>query len=287
MVQIIWFAIQTGRYKKVVKRKKNKKMKILVLPDIHGRKFWKAPCERVENYDKVIFLGDYMDPYGFEGNSVEDAIANFEEIIDFANSHKDKVVLLLGNHDMPYFSETYNKFSWSHCRHSKRFHNDIASLFEENKDMFKIAYTIDDILFTHAGCTSEWLTDTFTKDYPVKGEQTLDDLVFSLNNLLNTKHGLKFLYHVGRERGGWNKSGSCIWADVYEIKWDVESVKDEDARVHFIHGVKQVFGHTLQAFEDKEGKLFYGDPIEEDTYKMLDNTHAYELDTKEFKATML
>ena len=73
-------------------------MKILVLPDIHGRPFWTKPSKRVNEYDKVIFLGDYMDPYPFEGNSVEDSLANFGQIIDFAKNNKDKVNLLLGNH---------------------------------------------------------------------------------------------------------------------------------------------------------------------------------------------
>ena len=37
---------------------------ILVYPDIHGRKFWK----RVKEFDfeRIIFLGDYLDPYPFD-----------------------------------------------------------------------------------------------------------------------------------------------------------------------------------------------------------------------------
>ena len=45
-------------------------MKILVLPDIHGRKFWEEPCKHIEDYDKIVFLGDYMDPYDFEHISI-------------------------------------------------------------------------------------------------------------------------------------------------------------------------------------------------------------------------
>ena len=36
--------------------------KILVIPDLHGRGFWKEPCNNWEG--KIIFLGDYHDPYG-------------------------------------------------------------------------------------------------------------------------------------------------------------------------------------------------------------------------------
>lgn len=73
-------------------------MKILVLPDMHGRQFWRKPCENVEMYDKIIFLGDYLDPYDFENVSVENAIDNFKEIIELKEKHTSKTVLLLGNH---------------------------------------------------------------------------------------------------------------------------------------------------------------------------------------------
>ena len=37
--------------------------KVLVVPDVHGRLFWKEPVERyLEEVDRVVFLGDYLDP---------------------------------------------------------------------------------------------------------------------------------------------------------------------------------------------------------------------------------
>ncbi len=71
---------------------------VLVLPDVHGRKFWKKPCENIENYDKVVFLGDYFDPYDFEKISVVDCIENFNEILELKRNNMDKVILLIGNH---------------------------------------------------------------------------------------------------------------------------------------------------------------------------------------------
>ena len=40
--------------------------KILIIPDVHGRRFWRDAIES-DDYDKVIFLGDYLDPYPDEG----------------------------------------------------------------------------------------------------------------------------------------------------------------------------------------------------------------------------
>lgn len=255
-------------------------MKILVNGDIHGRHFWKEPCNNIETYDKVVFLGDYLDPYDFEGITVRDAIENFKEIIEFTKSNLDKVVLLLGNHDMPYFSKTYKRFSKWHCRHSYENYEEIAKIFEDNKELFKIAHVEDDVLFTHAGCTSGWLKTVFTEQYVITN---LDDLSFSLNNLLNTTKGLSYLYMVSRERGGDYVYGSCIWADVNETYWDQVSKLDGEHKVHDIHNVKQVFGHTLQAFYDQEHNIGYGRPREYFCCKMIDTGNAYILDTEKFK----
>ena len=44
----------------------NKMNNIIVNPDIHGRRFWEESAKRVNEFDKIIFLGDYFDPYDFE-----------------------------------------------------------------------------------------------------------------------------------------------------------------------------------------------------------------------------
>lgn len=72
--------------------------KILIVPDVHGRTFWKKAKELINEVDTVVFLGDYMDPYPEEGITYEEAINNFKEIIEFAKTYKDKVILLKGNH---------------------------------------------------------------------------------------------------------------------------------------------------------------------------------------------
>ena len=69
--------------------------KVLIAPDIHCRDFYK-PLLDVKD-QKIIFLGDYMDPYSSENTSDKQGIANLEEIIDFAKQN-DNVILLEGNH---------------------------------------------------------------------------------------------------------------------------------------------------------------------------------------------
>ena len=267
-----------------------KKNTILVCGDIHGRKFWKKPCENIDNYDKLVFLGDYLDPYNFEFISVEEAIENFKEIIELKRNNMDKVILLIGNHDCPYAFKDYFNLSSYHCRHSKLFHNVISKLFTENKDLFQIAYVYptqslsinDEILFTHAGVESNWL------DKVVKCDETdIHKIAETLNTLTETKTGLIKLFCITPERGGRDKYGSCIWCDVHDMYWDNELKRNPEVTIKPIQNIKQIFGHTLQAYYNENRKIVYGDAWEFDNCKMLDTTNAYELNAETFTITKI
>ena len=61
---------------------------IAIIPDVHGRQFWKDVIPRKDEFEKIIFLGDYLDPYGFEEISNLNALDNFKEILEFKKSPK-------------------------------------------------------------------------------------------------------------------------------------------------------------------------------------------------------
>lgn len=75
-------------------------MKILVIPDVHGRDFWIEPCYHTEEFDKIIFLGDYHDPYSFQVSEDTSRHRLRDILLPFVLEHKDKVICLLGNHKM-------------------------------------------------------------------------------------------------------------------------------------------------------------------------------------------
>ena len=58
-------------------------MALLIVPDVHGRTFWEGPVDRfMHQVDKIIFLGDYLDPYPKETDvELENVLDNFEKII--------------------------------------------------------------------------------------------------------------------------------------------------------------------------------------------------------------
>ena len=105
---------------------------ILIIPDVHGRTFWKDALDDIEDYDKVIFLGDYLDPYPGEGIKFVEAMEVLSSIVQLKVENLDKVVLLLGNHDLHYFNPLYRDkaMCW-------RYDEEYAEMAEEYFDMNK------------------------------------------------------------------------------------------------------------------------------------------------------
>lgn len=200
-------------------------MKILIIPDIHGRDFWRIPCK--EEWDKIIFLGDYTDPYPGEALQSE-VLFNIIDIVEFKRQNPDKVVLLWGNHDLPYWCEEYRKQFDYWCRHDNLRHNDIEAFFNENLDKFQWAYQEDKYLFTHAG-----INNGFAK---LLGEEYGEVNANVINDFFNNKNNQMLLAMVSFYRGGWDKFSSPVWADIHE---HYGVVPNKYIRKYF-----QIFGHT-------------------------------------------
>ena len=101
----------------------------IIIPDVHGRKFWRAAVQGHEE-DKIIFLGDYVDPYDWEEILASEAFKELQDIIAFKKEHPDNVVLLLGNHDMGYLDREI-----CCCRMDFYREKQIGDLFRENLDL--------------------------------------------------------------------------------------------------------------------------------------------------------
>lgn len=150
--------------------------KYLVLGDIHGRQDWKNIIAS-ENPDKIIFLGDYVSTH--EDITPQEQIYNLTEILHFKESNPEKVILLRGNHDIQhlgyYWAECsgydYVVLNWMTGKIVKeKFLSLTDWIYKDNgfkqaviynKAIDKKIYTCDpnkDILFSHAGVSSEWIT---------------------------------------------------------------------------------------------------------------------------------
>lgn len=237
-----------------------KNIHTLIIPDVHGRTFWKEAIEKFPK-DKfpelpIIFLGDYVDPYKFEGITREAAIDNFQEIIDIAKSD-NRIHLLIGNHDMHYWYDAEYKSRVDHKNYNK-----IKEMFLENFSLFNIAYeeiiNNEKYLYTHAGVSKPWLDHLrFIGDLALKTHigrlseeqipmcEMLRDMTpdaSKLNKMKDNFQGQANLWMASYARGGDYNVGSCIWEDLSE--WMYEGME--------IPGLWQIFGHSRWSKEDPD-----------------------------------
>jgi hypothetical protein len=186
---------------KVVKSRINS-CPTVVFGDIHGLTYWKKVV--AENPScRYIFLGDYLDPYEYIER--EQLINNLQEIIHLKNNRNDDVILLLGNHDLHYFSSDMDSGS--------RFDFDIAEeaskLFRENIHLFMYAFQEENRIFTHAGISERWFFNGFIGNAD-------QNIAAQLNNPLPAQ--VAALCRCGAMRGGnWNAVGGIFWADISEL----------------------------------------------------------------------
>lgn len=194
--------------------------KVIILPDIHGRTFWKYALEHIDEFDKVIFLGDYLDPYPHEGITFDESVENFKEILEFKKNNIDKVELLIGNHDCHYIWLDF--MDCSRLNRSRR--KEMNKLYNDNYELFRIAYLLNDkYLFSHAGVYKEWLVAN-----SIELNDFLDKPISFWNGTYNT-----FLEDLSYYRGGNNLAGSIVWADIRE-----------SLTQPLLDGYYQIVGHT-------------------------------------------
>lgn len=212
-------------------------MKIIIVPDVHGRTFWRKCKDLINSIDKIIFLGDYLDPY--VDIDPEEALEEFKQIIEFKKENPDKVILLIGNHDCGYFPELLSSYS---CRRYEKAKYEISNLFMDNLNLFDLTYAYDKYLFSHAGIVPEWFdyikSERFFNIYKIENKDEFLNLQLTdLSPLLTMNNGIKALWMISRDRGGRDSYGSCIWADIHEhigYYWNKP-----------LEGWYQIFAHSL------------------------------------------
>jgi predicted phosphodiesterase len=130
-------------------------MRIVILGDTHGNNVWKGIVDHEkDSTDLFIFLGDYFDSRNPK-ISQRDCLNNFNDILQFKNLNKDKVVLLIGNHDYHWLPDAPYKQSSFDPYMDK----EIGDLLTNNinNGNIQLVYEQDNYLFSHAGISQKWL----------------------------------------------------------------------------------------------------------------------------------
>jgi len=197
-------------------------MKHVIVGDLHGKDCWKEID--INAYDKVIFLGDYVDHWNLPDQSI---YQNLEDVIKLKKKHPDRVELLLGNHDVQYLH--YPHFLCSGFRPTMQ--RSLTYVFNDNKDLFKMGYQRGNHLFTHAGVTNSWYAE-FLQLPLLQQIKDEDDTVAGLLNKIEQTSKRGLLHRAGSIRGG-DGCGGPTWADRKEMIADM------------LDGYHQVVGHTV------------------------------------------
>lgn len=130
-------------------------MKVLAIGDIHT-KLWviDAVKNRVDDYDAVVFVGDYADDW----NSMpQQTIDTWRALKDFQEEYINKVDVLIGNHDYIYVNQTSTISSGYNTTTQML----LASV--DNKDLkdwlssLPVTIMIDGVVYSHAGLSEEWM----------------------------------------------------------------------------------------------------------------------------------
>lgn len=221
-------------------------MKIVVLGDTHGSTLWKKIIED-EQPDKVIFLGDYFDPYN--KFLIKGMYDNFKEILKYKKKNKDKCILLIGNHDYHYMSFGTNYSTRYSMDTYDKYAKTLNTLYADHTMVF--AHQEDNIIFTHAGISKFWLEniaqlkeDTFTVD----DINSVNPALFEFNN-----------YTDQWDAYGDSVSQSPIW------------IRPQALLKSSIKNYIQIVGHTRMYRPCKEENIWFNDAIEHDGYIMIED----------------
>ena len=249
--------------------------RLLVVPDIHGETFWNEPVlNYIEQVDRIIFLGDYLDPYSEEGReySPQDVFDNLMDIIDLKRKHMDKVVLLKGNHDQHYASEIFHDLACG-SRCDKINWGLYNAVFVRNQDLFRLAHLEITkgipYLFSHTGLTLNWINKVNSSIWKLADNRISvadPEIIERINALDDSVEGLEMLAIVGRNRSPIRgaKSGSVLWADIEE-----HAIPDAP-KAYGLSKIFQVVGHSR--LNDKYDK------VEFDNLVLIDSQQCFMID---------
>lgn len=229
-----------------------KHSRLLVIPDVHQdinflQYIFKN--ESLSEWDRIIFLGDFFDAKHPEFGNIASVDWICEFVIELKNTLKDRMVTLLGNHDLVF--HVMSCYPERLTRQQKDMLLDIhgfttwpsieAAGYSFDPAFFKdvkLCHAEGGWLFSHAGVTLDtWESFCGTG---AKGINATETFVSNINRWVDRsmpENGDELpipLFQAGKTRGGFLDKGGPLWLD-----WDEEF---EDNLP-----LPQIVGHTVDS----------------------------------------
>jgi len=221
-------------------------MKTIVFADVHGMNLWKKVLAFEKKYDKVVFLGDYFDPYYMV--YVSKMYENFDEILKLKKKMKDKCILLIGNHDYHYIYDSPGTTRYNR-KTQELYGSKLSKLYTDGTMVF--AHRQDNILFTHAGVSKYWLEEIAGLSEDSFTPADLNKLDLGLYNFN--------LYTDIFDTYGNSKSQSPIW------------IRPNALLDNSITRFTQIVGHTRMRTIINNDNIWFTDAGEFDNYLVIED----------------
>jgi len=181
---------------------------------------WIEPFLATQDYDEVVFLGDYFDSFNQTDEMVYKTSEWFKKSLSKGNR-----IHLWGNHDIAY------RYWYPHmiCSgNSERSKSIITTIITPREfDRMKLVYITQNFVLSHAGVSKYHFL------HPILGI-THESIQKECNKAMdNLRGGIKHpVFSVGHSRGGWVTVGGILW---------------QDFNVEFkgIRGINQIVGHSF------------------------------------------
>ena len=217
-------------------------MKVLFVGDVHNHQYIfddVARLDKIYNFDRVIFLGDYVDDWMTDNN---DSLKTLNKVIELKKSNLEKYSLCLGNHEVSYLG-------YPCSGHRYELEDAIQQVLTENIGLFdyyvKVNLGEKDFICSHAGFTNDYICnviDKFGEWEPIMEKLNID----KIKNLI-------YLSFCSSSRGGSHPYSSFIWADKSEMlnNYDIRIIPN------------QIVGHspvqTISNLSSEEGIIYFCD----------------------------
>jgi hypothetical protein len=184
-------------------------MKIAAVPDLHGSHHWEQVIPLVDDFDKIIVMGDEFDTWE---NDWPDQMNNALKLIDFKKKYPKKVELLWSNHAISYYLD-------EHCSGFQPHHAiDIKEFYIKNKNLYQVIAIHKKTIFAHGGVSKEWMDCA-----GIKSVKEINQLFLERPN---------FFRWVGPSGFGENRNEGPLWIRPKTL-----------SRVN-VDGYDQIVGHT-------------------------------------------
>lgn len=244
--------------------------KICVIGDIHGRSNWQKID--LSSYDRVVFMGDYLDPYDYNITCV-DIWDNFQKILELKKKDPLKIILLFGNHDyhyLPYALDRYSRFS-SIMALDPKF--EVGKTFEKllQDGVLLLGYTEPGtkLFFTHATISIPWynlhVLKNEVKEAPITTIDNSDEARTRLAMALNVTPIGSYKYaNASWDFYGYDPINGPLW-------WRCKNAYNAGLQhSDILRGIFQVNGHTqtknLEIWNGMDASVAFVDILGQDKY---------------------